>query len=238
MRLTACCRLLMLWDSRLCAGNPDPEFTELIEKHGATLCGPKGQVVCVLDCTGEVTNHDGRVHGRTVRRSYCEVLFGAGGRASSTVRCKSCVKYLRSMEYRLKSSNPAINVAHDSHTSYIKLKLNGFAIFRNRRENWEIAFGTYNTEHNHLLQKRELHSQKLNHQIWIHYWQMFLKRSMESFLKIHFSIFYTARDQKLEPVSQINRHPGSNNPRILEGQSIDNRVYYLWSKVAPPFQFS
>ena len=55
------------------------EFNELIGKRGGTLCGPKGLVLCALDCAGEVTNHDGRVYGHTVRRSDCEVLLGAGG---------------------------------------------------------------------------------------------------------------------------------------------------------------
>ena len=59
----------------VCPGNPNRKFTELIEKRGGKLCGPKGKVVCVLDCTGEVTNHDGRVYGCTVRRSDCGVLL-------------------------------------------------------------------------------------------------------------------------------------------------------------------
>jgi hypothetical protein len=46
----------------VCPGNPDPEFMDVIEKRGGSFLGPDGQVVGVLDSTGEVTNHDGRVY--------------------------------------------------------------------------------------------------------------------------------------------------------------------------------
>ena len=51
----------------VCAGNPDSDFTQLIGRRGGTLCDPKGQVVCILDSTAEVTNHDGHVYGCTLQ---------------------------------------------------------------------------------------------------------------------------------------------------------------------------
>ena len=111
----------------VCPGNPDPEFVDVIEKRGGSLLGPDGQVVGVLDSTGEVTNHDGRVYGRTIRRYDCEVLLCVGEPTSASTtskRCKSCVQYrnnIRSMAHRLKACSIATNTAHDSHTPYCRL---------------------------------------------------------------------------------------------------------------------
>ncbi len=61
----------------MCPGNPDPEFVEVIEKRGGTIHSPNGQVMCMLDSASEITNHDGRVYGRTnvhvtVKRYYVQ----------------------------------------------------------------------------------------------------------------------------------------------------------------------
>ena len=81
----------------------------------------------ILDSTSEVTNHDGRVYGRTIRRYDCEVLLRTGVPSSASAkpsRCKSCAQYrntIRSMAHRLKGCNAATNTAHDSHTPYCRL---------------------------------------------------------------------------------------------------------------------
>ena len=108
----------------VCPGNPDPEFVDVIEKRGGSLRSAGGQVVGILDSTSEVTNHDGRVYGRTIRRYDCEVLLRTGVPSSVSAkptRCKSCAQYrntIRSMAHGLKGCNAATNTAHDSHTPY------------------------------------------------------------------------------------------------------------------------
>ena len=103
---------------------PDPEFVDVIEKRGESLCSAGGQVV---DSTSEVINHDGRVYGRTIKRYDCEVLLRTGVPSSASAkptRYKSCAQYrntIRSMAHRLKGCNAATNTAHDSHTPYCRL---------------------------------------------------------------------------------------------------------------------
>ena len=119
----------------VCPGNPDPEFVDVIEKRGGSLRSAGGQVVGILDSTSEVTNHDGRVYGRTIRRYDCEVLLRTGVPSSASAkptRCKSCAQYrntIRSMAHRLKGCNSSTVCGW-----MIAKRFNGYETFRSKRK--------------------------------------------------------------------------------------------------------
>ena len=57
--------------AHICPGNPQPELVDIVDKRGGLSTSDK---LAFVDSAGEVVDIDGRLYGRTVRRSDCELL--------------------------------------------------------------------------------------------------------------------------------------------------------------------
>ena len=104
--------------ARICPGNPEERFTQLLEKRGGSVQGIGGQVTAFLDSRDEVVS-GGLAYSRTVRRWDCEMLCSPD--AAYLKRCQCCKKYrsqLQVMCSRQQSKAASNRVSHNSHTNY------------------------------------------------------------------------------------------------------------------------
>ena len=109
--------------AQLCAGNPDPDFIDVIEREGGSFRGENKEVVATLDNTYSV-KVSGCTYERMIRTQECEILYwpcSAGERAVRSHGCNHFRAHLRVKRSRCSNSDPSSAVADNSHTNYSHL---------------------------------------------------------------------------------------------------------------------
>ena len=99
--------------AHICPGNPQPEFVEIANKRCGSSASGK---VAFVDSEVEVMDINGRMYGRTVRRSDCELLCPPN--SSRPKRCRNCMQYrsqLRVAKSRNQRQDSSGRIAHDSY---------------------------------------------------------------------------------------------------------------------------
>ena len=76
--------------ARLCAGNPEEHFVEVLERKGGKACDRSGDTSAFIDDKEEIVVGD-KSYPRTVRRSDCDLICHCN--TSCVQRCPSCSKY-------------------------------------------------------------------------------------------------------------------------------------------------
>ena len=109
--------LLTIQLARLCPGNPEEDFVQLLERKGGQARGRSGDMSAFVDDKEEIVLGE-KSYPKTVRRCDCGLICPCN--SSSLQRCPSCSKY-RSQLFveRSREAKKSVNrTNHDSHVPY------------------------------------------------------------------------------------------------------------------------